>query len=55
MKVTGLDAAGAATGPLAPGVLARATGVERSGGEVRLLMGPLALPFGSLRSVAAGS
>lgn len=54
VKVTGLDAGGATLGAISPSVLARATGVERSGGEVRLLMGSLALPFGSLRSVAAG-
>jgi hypothetical protein len=53
--VTGLDAGGAAVGAMNAGVLARATGVERSDGEVRLLMGPLALPLGSLRSVASGS
>jgi len=55
VRVTGLDAGGAAVGAMNAGVLARATGVERSDGEVRLLMGPLALPLGSLRSVASGS
>ncbi len=55
VRVTGLDPAGAPVGAISPGVLARATGIERAGGEVRLLMGALALPFGSLRSVATGS
>ncbi len=55
VRITGLDAGGNTLGAIEPSVLARATGVERSGDEVRLLMGPLALPFGKLRSVAAGN
>jgi flagellar basal-body rod modification protein FlgD len=51
LRVTGTTADGTSV-PLQPGVLARATAVERREGEVRLVMGGLALPFDRLRGLA---
>jgi flagellar basal-body rod modification protein FlgD len=50
--VSGLRADGTTT-PLDAGVLARATAVDRSGGEVRLSLGALSVNFDRLRGLAA--
>jgi flagellar basal-body rod modification protein FlgD len=50
LRVTGFGAQGEAA-PVTATVLARATAVERQDGEVRLMMGGLAVPFSNLRSV----
>ena len=52
--VTGATATGAPS-PVAAGVLARATAVERQDGEVRLKLGALTVDFGRLRGTAEGS
>ncbi|HZH47687.1 MAG TPA: flagellar hook assembly protein FlgD [Roseococcus sp.] len=51
--VTGATAAGAPA-PVAAGVLARATAVERQDGEVRLKLGALSVEFGKLRGTSEG-